>query len=102
VTELRQLRLIAFLEGLSFVMLLFVAMPLKYLADLPIAVRIVGSVHGILFLIFVAVLYNTAGERRWPLHRSALAFVSSLIPFGTFVLNRSLRREMASGPSPNL
>ena len=55
-TPLRQLRLVALLEGTSFVVLLFIAMPLKYLADLPLAVRIVGSVHGALFLMFLAVL----------------------------------------------
>jgi integral membrane protein len=66
---LRQLRLIAFLEGLSFVLLLFVAMPLKYLAELPMAVRIVGSVHGLLFLVFVAALYRVVLEQEWPARR---------------------------------
>jgi integral membrane protein len=93
---LRQLRLIALLEGTSFLVLLFIAMPLKYLVGLPLAVRIVGSVHGLFFLMFVAALYRAGSERRWPLGRSALAFVSSIVPFGTFVFDRSLRREIVS------
>ena len=92
---LRQLRLVAWLEGTSFVVLLFIAMPLKYLAGLPLAVRIVGSVHGALFLVFLVALYRAGRERRWPLRRWVTAFVSSIVPFGTFVFDRSLRLEIA-------
>jgi integral membrane protein len=99
-TALRQLRLIAFLEGSSFLALLFIAMPLKYLAGLPLAVRIVGSVHGLLFLMFMAALYRARRERHWPLRRSLLAFVSSIVPFGTFIFDRSLRREIAAVTPP--
>ena len=93
---LRQLRVVAFLEGLSFVLLLFVAMPLKYYAGLPLAVRIVGSVHGLLFVAFCWALFRAAVACDWPLRRSLLAFVSSLLPFGTFVFDRSLKREIAA------
>ena len=94
-TALRQLRLVALLEGSSFLALLFIAMPLKYLAGLPLAVRVVGSVHGVLFLLFMAVLYRAGSERGWPLRRWLIAFVSSVVPFGTFMFDRSLRREIA-------
>jgi integral membrane protein len=97
VTALRHLRLVALLEGSSFLVLLFIAMPLKYLADQPLAVRIVGSVHGLLFLIFMAALYRAGSDRRWPLRRSVQAFVASIVPFGTFVFDRSLQREIATG-----
>lgn len=97
-TFLQQLRVVAFLEGLSFVLLLFVAMPLKYYAGMPLAVRIVGSVHGLLFVVFCAALARAAIASEWPLRRSLLAFVSSLVPFGTFVFDRSLKREIASAP----
>jgi integral membrane protein len=93
-TALRRLRLVALLEGASFLVLLFIAMPLKYLAGFPLAVRIVGSIHGFLFLVFLAALYRTATEREWPRQRSFTAFVSSVVPFGTFVFDRSLRREI--------
>lgn len=100
-TALRQLRLVALLEGASFLVLLFIAMPLKYLADLPLAVRIVGSAHGMLFLLFLVALYRAASERGWPPRRWLIAFVSSVVPFGTFIFDRSLRREIAEEtPSP--
>ena len=91
---LRQLRLVALLEGSSFILLLFVAMPLKYLAGLPLAVRLVGSVHGALFIWFVAALYRAARARDWPRSRSVTAFAASILPFGTFVFDASLRREI--------
>jgi integral membrane protein len=94
-TALRHLRLVALLEGTSFLVLLFIAMPLKYLADLPLAVRIVGSVHGGLFLLFLVALYRAASARGWPWQRSLIAFVSSVVPFGTFMFDGSLRREIA-------
>ena len=71
-------------------------MPLKYLAGLPLAVRIVGSVHGLLFLMFLAALYRAGSQHGWPLRRWPIAFVSSIVPFGTFVFDRSLRREIAA------
>ena len=98
---LRHLRLVALLEGTSFLVLLFIAMPLKYLAGLPLAVRVAGSVHGALFLLFMAALYRAGSERRWPLRRWLIAFVASIVPFGTFLFDRSLRREIADvTPSP--
>ena len=95
VSFLRQLRVVAFLEGLSFVLLLFVAMPLKYYAGLPLAVRVLGSLHGLLFLAFCWALARAAIACEWPFRRSLLAFVSSLLPFGTFVFDRSLKREIS-------
>lgn len=68
-------------------------MPLKYLANMPAAVRIVGSIHGLLFLAFIALLFKVALEKRWPLRRSLLALGAAFVPFGAFVLERSLRRE---------
>ena len=99
-SELRQFRVVAFLEGLSFVLLLFVAMPLKYLAGQPLAVRIVGGVHGLLFVLFVGALFRVAVERGWSPKRWLLAFASSLVPFGTFVFDRSLKRELAGEREP--
>lgn len=96
VSFLQQLRVVAFLEGVSFVLLLFVAMPLKYYAGMPLAVRIVGSLHGLLFLAFCGALARAAIACEWPLRRCLLAFASSLVPFGTFVFDRSLKREITN------
>ena len=97
VTALRQLRLVALAEGVSFLVLLFVAMPLKYLAGQPLAVRVVGSIHGFLFVAFVLVLVWASVARGWPFRRSLLAFVASIVPFGTFAFDVSLRREIDRG-----
>ncbi|HEY6080147.1 MAG TPA: DUF3817 domain-containing protein [Polyangiaceae bacterium] len=96
-TELKHLRWVAFAEGVSFVLLLFVAMPLKYWAGMPLAVRVVGMAHGFLFIAFVWALFQAAVERSWPPKRWLAAFISSLLPFGTFVFDRSLRRELSAG-----
>ena len=77
-------RILGWLEGASFLLLLGVAMPLKYLAGLPHAVRVVGMAHGVLFVLFVILLIQVATEKSWSFKKSALSFVSSLVPFGTF------------------
>jgi integral membrane protein len=87
---------VALLEGSSFLILLFVAMPLKYLAGMPLAVRVVGSIHGALFIAFLITLYRAASARGWPHRRSVTAFIASILPFGTFVFDVSLRREIES------
>ena len=94
-TPLARLRAIGLLEGLSFVVLLGVAMPLKYLAGMPEMVRVVGMAHGVLVLLFVAAVAQVALERRWPLGRVALALAASVVPLGPFVLDaRLLRPEL--------
>lgn len=93
---LHQFRMAALLEGWSYVILLLIAMPLKYAAGMPLAVRIVGSVHGLLFLTFIIALYRAIIERKWPLRRALRGFLYSLTPFGAFVFDRSLVREIAS------
>jgi integral membrane protein len=75
---------------------LFVAMPLKYFAGLPIFVRIVGMTHGILFVAYVVTLALAASQAGWSVRKSAVAFVASLVPFATFWLERRLRVEEAA------
>jgi len=72
------------IEGYSYLLLVFVAMPIKYLFAIPIAVKIVGMVHGILFILFCYYLIKAWQEGRWSFKESALFFIASLIPFGTF------------------
>jgi integral membrane protein len=83
-SALGRLRIIAFLEGVSYLVLLGIAMPLKYMAGLPQAVRVVGMAHGVLFVLFVLLLIQVATEKSWSFKKSALSFISSLVPFGTF------------------
>lgn len=88
---LGKFRWVAWLEGGSFLILLLIAMPLKYFAGLPIFVRVVGMAHGVLFLAYLALLAQVAIEHSWPKTRVALAFVASLVPFGPFWFEARLR-----------
>jgi integral membrane protein len=103
-TSLGRLRAVAIVEGISFLLLLFVAMPMKYVWDIPQAVKITGMVHGLLFIAFSIALLVASLDRRWGLGRMTVVFLSSLIPFGTFLMDRSLKREQAStntNPQPS-
>ena len=86
-------RVLGLLEGVSFLLLLGVAMPLKYLAGLPQAVRVVGSAHGLLFVLFVMAVLHAAVQLRWTPARVAGALLAAVVPFGPFILDGHLRRE---------
>jgi len=100
-TPLGRFRAVALLEGLSFVLLLFVAMPLKYLAGQPLGVKLVGWAHGVLFMLYLLTLLEVWVARRWSLVRVAGAFMASLLPFGTFVLDARLLREEQAPVEPS-
>ena len=93
---LGRLRLLALVEGILFLILLGVAMPLKYLYAMPMAVRAVGIIHGVLFIIFIIALSRAHEHYRWKTSFSAQVFVASLIPFGAFWMDRRLRRVEVS------
>lgn len=92
-TALGRLRVTGILEGVSYLLLLFVAMPLKYGLGLPEAVFWTGSAHGGLFILYCVFLVETTLARRWGLRKVAIAFAAALVPFGTFWLEARLRRE---------
>jgi integral membrane protein len=75
----------------------FVAMPLKHLFGLPLLTRVLGGLHGLLFLLFVAALARAASEREWSRSKSLLALASALIPGGGFWLDRRLKAELLGG-----
>jgi len=86
-----RLRLVGMCEAVSFLLLLGVAMPLKYLADMPLAVKLVGWAHGVLFITFVLLILPAVSQAGWPLRRGALLFGAALVPFGPFFADRSLK-----------
>jgi integral membrane protein len=92
-TPLGKLRMTGIAEGISFITLLFIAMPLKYMAGNPQFVWYVGWVHGLLFMLFILALINAKINLEWKIGKTLLAFLASLIPFGTFILDKSLRKE---------
>lgn len=91
-----RLRRIAIAEGISFLVLLGIAMPLKYLAHFPYAVKVVGWAHGGLFVALLLALYRAKRAQSWSLGYAAVIVIAALLPFGPFVIDRRLRRESAS------
>lgn len=88
-----RLRFIGIAEGLSLLILLGIAMPLKYMADQPEAVKYTGWAHGILFVAYVVAVLVMFYERNWPFRKVVLAFLAAFLPFGTFVFDAQLREE---------
>ena len=98
-TPLGRLRVIGWWEGVSFLVLLGVAMPLKYFADLPLAVRVVGLAHGVLFMLYVLAAIQAATEHDWPWKRTALVLLAAVLPAGPFVVEARILRSH-DGPVP--
>jgi integral membrane protein len=87
------LRKIGITEGISLLVLLFVAMPLKYFGDRPEAVKLIGWIHGVLFILFMYTAWVVSEKQKWPFKKLFLAFVAAFLPFGTFVFDRQLKIE---------
>ena len=83
-SRLGWLRIVAFMEGMSFLILLFIAMPLKYFVGLPEMVRVVGMAHGVLFVLYIPLVLYVKLELKWSLLKTGIALLASIIPFGTF------------------
>jgi integral membrane protein len=92
-STLGRFRLVAIVEGISYLILLGIAMPLKYFAELPEAVKYTGWIHGVLFVLYIALLLKVWIQYRWSFGKVVLAFIASLLPFGTFVLDSKLKKE---------
>lgn len=94
--QLRRMRLASLFEGTTLVILVCVAMPLKYLAGYPLATQVVGSVHGFAFLFYVWVVINTVAGGGWRSGEVLRLLVSAFIPFGAFFNIGFLRRKAAA------
>ncbi len=88
--KVKNFSLINTIEGYSYLLLVFVAMPLKYLAGIAIAVKIVGMLHGALFTAFCILLVPAWKEAKWPFKNNIIFFVASLVPFGTFFTKKKI------------
>ena len=86
-----RLRLVGMLEGLSFLVLLFIAMPLKYIWNDPAWVPPVGQIHGFLFVLFGFTLYDAMKHQQWTIRQAMVPFLAALIPFGPFIVDRRLK-----------
>lgn len=92
-TPIGRLRVIAFIEGISYLLLLGVAMPLKYFAGMPAVVKTAGWIHGVLFMLYLFSVAEVTIRRCLSFPLAFGAVVASLLPFGTFALDARLRRE---------
>lgn len=92
-TPVGRLLKIGFWEGVSYLVLLIIAMPLKYWAGMPQPVRIVGMAHGILFIAYIVALLHATVFYKWSVKTLLIAFLLSFLPFGTFFLEKVLNAE---------
>ncbi len=83
----------ALIEGVSYLILLFIAMPLKYFLNIPDAVKYFGWIHGILFLVFFVFLVIASIKYHWGLIRIAIYLLASVLPFIPFLLDKKLEKE---------
>ncbi len=94
-TRIGWLRLLGVLEGTSLLLLVFVAVPVKYLLDNPLLTKVIGPIHGVLFLLFVVSVFIVAIHRKW--YFSAITWkvlIACLIPFGTFYIDHAILRHL--------
>ena len=80
-------------EGISFLVLLAIAMPIKYILKQPMAVTVVGWIHGILFVVFLSLAWDYKSDRNKSFKWFATAFIASILPAGTFFFDKKLRQE---------
>ncbi len=90
-TAIGRVRAVGLVEGVSYLVLLGIAMPLKYLGNMPLPVKVVGWIHGVLFVSFCAVLAYAWLTKRLTFVRSVLVFLAALVPFGTFAIDKWLK-----------
>jgi integral membrane protein len=90
---IRSLRWIGIAEGISFLVLLLIAMPLKYKFGMPLVVKYVGWAHGLLFILYVVAVFAAIRAMNWGFKGVAVALIASLLPAGTFILDKSLRQR---------
>ena len=90
--NIKTLRVVGFLEGISFLLLLFIAMPLKYILGNAVLVKYVGMGHGVLFMIFLAVLFIVCEKQKWSIKVFIYGLMASILPFGPFVFDHYLKK----------
>ncbi len=99
-SELKKFRLINKIEGYSFIVLLFIAMPLKYALGYPMATKIAGMLHGLLFMVFIYQLLEAMREVPFNKKEATIYFILSLVPFGSFYTDKLCKnKELKAVPA---
>lgn len=93
---LTRYRVMAYVVGVWLILLVLVAMPLKYFADSPTMVEIVGPVHGFLYMAYLVTAVDLAFRARWPALRTVLVMLAGTVPFVSFVAERKVTRELSA------
>ena len=93
-SELKKFRLINKIEGISYIILLFIAMPMKYSFGIPMATKVVGMLHGVLVFAFIYQIIEAKKEAGFTLQETAIYSILSLIPFGSFYTDKLLAKKM--------
>lgn len=86
-------RVVAFLEGVSYILLLFIATPIKYLGNDPQYVKLLGMPHGILFMLYIVLAFIIKPDYKWSSRSFAVVLIASIIPFGTFYVDRKYLKK---------
>jgi len=89
--NVKKFGLINTIEGYSYLVLLFIAMPMKYVLGFAIAVKIAGMAHGVLFILFLYLGVKAWISTKWSLGQTIIFFIASLIPFGTFFTKNKIK-----------
>jgi len=92
-TNIGYLRVLAYLEGISFLLLLGVGMPLKYFYEMPKPNLVIGMTHGILFIAYCTWVFIVKSEQKWRGSKTFWAVLAAFLPFGTFVADVKLFRH---------
>lgn len=93
-SALNPLTIVGYLEGTSFLLLLGIAMPLKYMMGIPEGVKYIGMAHGVLFIAYIVMLMSTANKVKMPLWAMPLGVLGSFLPFGPFVFDSMLKKSL--------
>ncbi len=94
-TNTGRFRILAFLEGVSLIALMFIGVPLKYMSGNPALVKSIGPVHGLLFLLYVAYAFSIAAENQWKFTQTTWkVLLASFIPFGTFYIDHTILKKI--------
>ena len=86
-------RVVSFLEGTSYLLLLFLAVPIKYWMDDPQYVKLLGMPHGLLFVTYLVIAFLIKSELKWNNKTLGVVILASVIPFGTFYVDKKYLRN---------
>ncbi len=94
-TGIGRFRLLSFIEGASLLLILFVTMPLKYGLGIEGPNKVIGMMHGVLFMLYLLVVIQSKITRNWPYKIMFIALIVSIVPFGTFWADKKYFKKMA-------